>query len=53
VECISVTNGPRQVKPLKEQGHELVIVEVDLHPRTLGVTRIVESELGAVIRSMA
>lgn len=53
VECISVTNGPRQVEPLMEQGHRFVVVEVDLHPRTLGVTRIVESELGAVIRSMA
>jgi len=29
------------------------VVEVDLHPRTLGVTHLVESELGAVIRSMA
>lgn len=53
VECISVTNGPRQVEPLREQGHRFVVVEVDLHPKTLGVTHIVESELGAVIRSMA
>lgn len=53
LECISVTNGPRQVEPLKEQGHDFVVVEVDLHPQTLGVTKIVESELGAVIRSMA
>lgn len=53
IECISVTNGPRQVEPLREQGHCYVVVEIDLHPRTLGVTHIVESELGAVIRSMA
>jgi len=53
IECISVTNGPRQVEPLREQGHRIVVVEVDLHPRTLGVKNIVESELGAVIRSMA
>jgi len=53
VECISVTNGPRQVEPLKDIGHRYVVVEVDLHPKTLGVTHIVESELGAVIRSMA
>lgn len=53
VECFSVTNGPRQVGPLKEQGHAHVMVEVDLHPRTLGVTSIVESEFGAVLRSMA
>lgn len=53
VECFSITNGPRQVGPLKEQGHQHVMVEVDLHPRTLGVTSIVESEFGAVVRSMA
>ncbi|HWQ63580.1 MAG TPA: Ni-sirohydrochlorin a,c-diamide reductive cyclase catalytic subunit [Methanospirillum sp.] len=52
VECFSVTNGPRQVGPLKEQGHAHVMVEVDLHPRTLGVTSIVESEFGAVLRSL-
>ena len=53
IECFSVTNGPRQVAPLKEQGHAHVMVEVDLHPRTLGVTSIVESEFGAVLRSLA
>jgi len=53
IECISVTNGPRQVEPLRELGYRYVVVEVDLHPRTLGVKQIVESELGAVIRSMA
>jgi len=53
IECISVTNGPRQVEPLREQGHRTVVVEMFLHPRTLGVRNIVESELGAVIRSMA
>jgi hypothetical protein len=29
-----------------------VIVEIDLHPKTLGVRDIVESEFGAVLRSM-
>ncbi len=53
VECFSVTNGPRQVTPLKEQGHAHVMVEVDLHPRTLGVSSIVESEFGAVLRSFS
>ncbi len=52
IECFSITNGPRQVGPLKEQGHAHVMVEVDLHPRTLGVTQIVESEFGAVLRSL-
>ncbi len=29
------------------------MVEVDLHPKTLGVRSIVESEFGAVLRSLA
>ena len=53
VECFSVTNGPRQVAPLKAIGHQHVLVEIDLHPRTLGVREIVESEFGAVVRSFA
>jgi putative methanogenesis marker 13 metalloprotein len=52
IEVFSVTNGPRTVEPLRELGHRHVMVEVDLHPRTLGVTRIVESEFGAVLRSL-
>jgi Ni-sirohydrochlorin a,c-diamide reductive cyclase subunit CfbD len=52
IECFSVTNGPRQVEPLREIGHKHVIVEVDLHPKTLGVRHIVESEFGAVLRSI-
>ena len=53
IECFSVTNGPRQVEPLKDLGHAHVVVEVDLHPKTLGVKEIVESEFGAILRSMA
>ncbi|TAJ44442.1 Ni-sirohydrochlorin a,c-diamide reductive cyclase catalytic subunit [Methanofollis fontis] len=53
VEVISVTNGPRQVAPLREMGHAAVVVEVDLHPQTLGVRSIVGSEFGAVLRSIA
>ncbi len=52
IEVFSVTNGPRQVEPLRDIGHRHVLVEVDLHPKTLGVRRIVESEFGTVIRSM-
>jgi putative methanogenesis marker 13 metalloprotein len=52
IEVFSITNGPRQVEPLKEIGHQHVVVEVDLHPKTLGVRSIVESEFGAVLRSM-
>ena len=52
IECFSITNGPRQVAPLKVIGHRHVMVEVDLHPKTLGVRSIVESEFGAVLRSL-
>ncbi len=53
MELFSVTNGPRQVVPLKEMGHKHVVVEIDLHPKTLGVNHIVESEFGATLREMA
>ncbi|NYT06279.1 MAG: Ni-sirohydrochlorin a,c-diamide reductive cyclase catalytic subunit [Methanomicrobiales archaeon] len=52
IEVFSVTNGPRQVEPLRSIGHAHVVVEIDLHPKTLGVREIVESEFGAVLRSM-
>ena len=52
IECFSITNGPRQVAPLHALGHEHVVVEIDLHPKTLGVRNIVESEFGAVLRSL-
>lgn len=51
-EIFSITNGPRQVLPLKELGHQHVIVEIDLHPKTLGVNHIVESEFGATLREL-
>ena len=53
IECFSITNGPRQVAPLHEIGHKHVMVEIDLHPKTLGVRESVESEFGAVLRSLA
>ncbi len=53
IECFSVTNGPRQVGPLRAIGHQHVIVEIDLHPKTLGVSTIVESEFGAILRSLS
>lgn len=52
IEVFSVTNGPRQVEPLKEFGHDHVVVEIDLHPKTLGVREIVPGEFGDVIRSI-
>jgi putative methanogenesis marker 13 metalloprotein len=53
IECFSITNGPRQVGPLHALGHQHVMVEIDLHPKTLGVRHIVESEFGEILRSMA
>ncbi len=52
MQIFSVTNGPRQVLPLKELGHQHVTVEIDLHPKTLGVDRIVPSELGDTLRAV-
>lgn len=53
MELFSITNGPRQAVPLKEMGHRHVMVEIDLHPQTLGVTKIVPSEFGDTIRAVA
>ncbi|GAB7015808.1 Ni-sirohydrochlorin a,c-diamide reductive cyclase catalytic subunit [Methanogenium cariaci] len=53
VEVFSVTNGPRQVEPLHDIGHQHVVVEIDLHPKTLGVQEIVASEFGDIVRSLS
>ena len=53
MEVFSITNGPRQVRPLRDLGHSHVLVEMDLHPKTMGVKSIVESEFGATLRSLA
>ena len=52
LEIFSITNGPRQVRPLRDLGHQHVIVELDLHPKTMGVTSLVESEFGATLRAL-
>jgi putative methanogenesis marker 13 metalloprotein len=52
LEVFSITNGPRQVKPLRDSGHQHVVVELDLHPKTMGVTSLVESEFGATLRAL-
>jgi putative methanogenesis marker 13 metalloprotein len=52
MEIFSITNGPRQVKPLRSLGHQHVTVELDLHPKTMGVKNLVESEFGATLRSL-
>jgi len=53
MELFAITNGPRQVEPLREMGYHHVMVEIDLHPRTLGVNHIVPSELGGCLRALA
>jgi putative methanogenesis marker 13 metalloprotein len=52
MEIFSITNGPRQVKPLRDLGHQHVTVELDLHPKTMGVKSLVESEFGATLRAL-
>ncbi|OPY53605.1 MAG: Light-independent protochlorophyllide reductase subunit B [Methanosaeta sp. PtaU1.Bin060] len=52
MEIFSITNGPRQVRPLRDMGHQHVMVELDLHPKTMGVTHLVESEFGATLRAL-
>ena len=52
LEVFSITNGPRQVKPLRNLGHQHVTVELDLHPKTMGVKSLVESEFGATLRTL-
>jgi len=52
LEIFSITNGPRQVKPLRDLGHHHVTVELDLHPKTMGVTSLIESEFGATLRAL-
>ncbi len=53
MEVFSITNGPRQVRPLRDLGHKHVLVEIDLHPKTMGVKSMVESEFGATLRALA
>jgi hypothetical protein len=52
MEIFSITNGPRQVRPLRDLGHQHVTVELDLHPKTMGVTSLIESEFGATLRAL-
>ena len=51
VESVAVTDGPRLVKPLKELGYTHVVAELDAHSKTLGVSEIVFSDFGEMIRS--
>ncbi len=46
METFSVTNGPRTIEPLRWLGHDHVVLEIDLHPKTMGATGIIPSEFG-------
>jgi len=50
---IAVTNGPREVMPLKKMGYDPVVVELDAHSLVVGVSGIVRSEFGEIIRRVA
>ncbi|MFX1451862.1 MAG: Ni-sirohydrochlorin a,c-diamide reductive cyclase catalytic subunit [Promethearchaeota archaeon] len=51
--CIVVTNGPREVEPLRELGYEYVGVELTSHSDVMGTNKIVTSELGLELRKIA
>jgi putative methanogenesis marker 13 metalloprotein len=46
MEIFSVTNGPRTIEPLKWLGHDHAVLEIDLHPKTMGATGVIPSEFG-------
>lgn len=52
VESIAVTDGPRLVKALHDDGYDYVIAELDAHSKTLGVSNIVDSDFGTMLRSV-
>ena len=51
--CIAITNGPREVEPLREMGYQYVGVELTSHSDVMGTNKIVTSELGAELRKIA
>lgn len=53
IDSIAVTNGPREVEPLKEAGYRYVTVEIASHSTVMGTRDIVLSELGEAIRKTA
>ncbi|MHC1579776.1 MAG: Ni-sirohydrochlorin a,c-diamide reductive cyclase catalytic subunit [Candidatus Alkanophagales archaeon] len=46
---IAVTNGPREVIPLRRLGYDRVVVELDAHSKVVGVGELVESEFGGAL----
>ncbi len=53
IEIFSVTNGPRTIEPLKWLGHEHAVLEIDLHPKTMGATGIIPSEFGDTLLKLS
>jgi putative methanogenesis marker 13 metalloprotein len=53
MEIFSVTNGPRTIEPLKWLGHDHAVLEIDLHPKTMGATGIIPSEFGDTLLKLA
>ncbi|HNZ87220.1 MAG TPA: Ni-sirohydrochlorin a,c-diamide reductive cyclase catalytic subunit [Methanofastidiosum sp.] len=53
IESIAVTNGPREVEPLRDAGYKYVTVEIASHSTVMGTRDIVLSELGEAIRKAA
>ncbi|MHA1378822.1 MAG: Ni-sirohydrochlorin a,c-diamide reductive cyclase catalytic subunit [Candidatus Helarchaeota archaeon] len=51
--CIGITNGPREVEPLRDLGYEYIGVELSSHSNVMGAEKIVPSELGTEIRRIA
>lgn len=49
---IAVTDGPRLVEPLKSYGYDYVVTELDAHSKTLGTSKIVQSDFGLVLREL-
>ena len=50
-ESIAVTDGPRLVEALREDGFNHVVAELDAHSKTLGVNTIVDADFAMMIRS--
>lgn len=53
IETIAVTDGPRLVEPLRELGYDYVVAELDAHSKTLGTSKIVDSDFGMMIRTIS
>ncbi|MHA1267443.1 MAG: Ni-sirohydrochlorin a,c-diamide reductive cyclase catalytic subunit [Candidatus Helarchaeota archaeon] len=49
---IAITNGPREVFPLRQLGCKLVGVELYSHSAVMGTRTVVQSELGKCIRTL-